>query len=36
MKDLLCPICGLEGKSVVNILWRCPSAMDIWGKSSEA
>ncbi|XP_059450901.1 uncharacterized protein LOC132181678 [Corylus avellana] len=30
-----CPICGLEVETVFHILWRCPSAMDVWGEGDR-
>lgn len=30
-----CPICKLESKSLVHILWNCPSTTNVWGASSK-
>ena len=29
-QDDLCPVCGLAVETTFHILWKCPSAVDIW------
>jgi hypothetical protein len=30
VSETCCLICGLEGESIIHILWSCLSSMDVW------
>jgi ribosomal protein L37AE/L43A len=31
----LCPICGLEAKTVGHIIWSCPSSKDVLAECAQ-